>query len=119
VGHGRFVTSLLWMFLFVPFVLRGGMCRMIFVLGRGLGVRRRLVWRRMLLDCGGPPGLPTLRRRRLAGWMRDRRRALLLHRYRLLMLRRGSLLLRRRVLVLLWSLVFWRRLLVLRWSLVC
>jgi hypothetical protein len=95
------------------------MCRMIFVLGRGLGVRRRLVWRRMLLDCGGPPGLPTLRRRRLAGWMRDRRRALLLHRYRLLMLRRGSLLLRRRVLVLLWCLIFWRRLLVLRWSLMC
>ena len=95
------------------------MGRMIFVLARGLGLRHRLVWRGVLLDRSGWPRLRPLRRRRLAGWMRDRRRALLLHRYRLLMLRRGSLLLRRRVLVLLWCLIFWRRLLVLRWSLMC
>jgi hypothetical protein len=110
------------MFLFVFLILRGGMCRMgrvIFVLRRGFGIRRRLVWRGVLLDRSGWPRLRPLGRGRLASWMRDRRRVLLLHRYGLLMLRRGSLLLRRRVLVLLWSLVFWRRLLVLRWSLVC
>ena len=73
----------------------------------------------MLLDCGGPPGLRTLRRGRLAGWMRDRRWARPLHRDGLLMLRRGRLFLRCRVLVLLWCLVFSRRLLVLRWSLMC